>query len=658
MQLVVSQIPFAFGREIAYNQYKVVDIRERGRAMGLYRLGIGCVIIVSVIAYLFFSVKRKNTKMHRIYGCMIITAWIHLVAELGAIYTLTHMDTVPAWVNRGVHQIFLVLFLVIFYEVYLYIVAMIEDEMGGRVRKNKWMILPFILATVGVLVLPIYYQHNPEGSYSYGPGVTVIYVSVCICAVTAVTYLVKSRKIIGQKKKKAIAIALLCEVGVGIYQFFNPTCLMSSIGIVLLCIGFYLTVESPDNVLIELLVDEKKKVEDAREEAVMANQAKGRFLAQMSHEIRTPINAILGMDEMILRESTEANVVEYAEDINAAGQLLLSIVNEILDLSKIESGKMEIIEAEYNLGSMVEDLTTLISVKAQSKELTFKVNIDSSLPTILYGDDVRIRQILTNLLTNAVKYTKEGSVELDVTGKTDGNVVILHFVVKDTGIGIKEEHIANLFDEYKRIEEETNRYVEGTGLGLNISMRLLELMGSQLQVKSVYGEGSEFSFELSQAIRDTTTIEEYQKQKENDRSSERWKGAFVAPKARFLVVDDNMMNRKVFIKLLKHTKIQIDEAESGMECIDKVQTNYYDVIFLDHMMPELDGVETLHRLQEMQNYPCEYSPVVALTANAIVGAKKQYIIEGFDDFLPKPIIYKDVEELILKFLPQHMVEHL
>lgn len=626
--------------------------------MSIYRLGMGCILIVSVIAYLFFSVKRKNTKMHRIYGCMILTAWLHLAAELGAIYTLTHMDTVPAWLNRGVHQIFLILFLVIFYEVYLYIVAMIEEEMGGGIKTSKWMYLPFGVAAIGVLFLPIYYQHTAEGSYSYGPGVMVIYVSVCICAMTAVTYMVRSRRIIGEKKKKAIAIALICELGVGIYQFFNPTCLMSSIGIALLCIGFYLTVESPDNVLIELLQDEKKKVEDAREDAVMANQAKGRFLAQMSHEIRTPINAILGMDEMILRESSEANVVEYAEDINAAGQLLLSIVNEILDLSKIESGKMEIIEAEYNLCSMVDDLTTMVVVKAQSKDLAFKVNMDTSLPAVLCGDDVRVRQILTNLLSNAVKYTKEGQVELNIQGQVDEDHVVLRFSVKDTGIGIKEEHIANLFDEYKRIEEGGNRYIEGTGLGLNITMRLLELMGSKLQVTSEYGRGSVFFFELRQEIRNSITVEEYRKQKEHSQTSKKWKGAFVAPKARFLIVDDNMMNRKVFAKLLKHTKIQIDEAESGFECIDKMKENYYDIVFLDHMMPELDGVETLQRLKEMRDYPSENTPIVALTANAIVGAKKQYISEGFDDFLPKPIIYRDAEELILKFLPAHLVEHL
>lgn len=625
--------------------------------MGLYRLGIGCVIVVSVIAYLFFSVKRKNTSMHRIYGCMIVTAWVHLVAELGAIYTLTHMDTVPAWVNRGVHQIFLILFLIIFYEVYLYIVAMIKDEMGGTIRTSKWMLVPFVLATVGVMVLPIYYKHSPEGSYSYGPGVIVIYVSVCICAITAVTYLIKSRKMIGEKKKKAIAIALLCEVGVGIYQFMNPTCLMSSIGIAVLCIGFYLTVESPDNVLIELLMDEKKKVEAAKEEAVMASHAKGRFLAQMSHEIRTPINAILGMDEMILRESKEANVVEYAEDINAAGQLLLSIVNEILDLSKIESGKMEIVDGEYNLSDMIEDLTALITIKAQSKDVKFEVNVDRSLPAVLYGDDVRIRQILTNLLSNAVKYTKEGSVKLDVSGTVEEQKAILRFAVTDTGIGIKKEHLENLFDEYKRIEEGTNRYEEGTGLGLNITMRLLELMGSKLQVQSEYGKGSTFFFELSQEIRGQITIEEHQKNKEKNQTSERWNGTFTAPKARVLVVDDNLMNRKVFMKLLSHTKIQIDDVESGFECIDKMKENCYDIVFLDHMMPDMDGVETLHKLREMSDYPSEHAPIVALTANAIVGAKKQYIDEGFDDFLSKPINYKDMEDIILKFLPVHMVEH-
>ena len=624
--------------------------------MGIYSLGIGCIIITSVIAYLFFSVKRKNTKMHRIYGAMIITALTHLLAEQGALYTLTHVDTVPAWITRGIHQIFLLLFLVLFYEVYLYIPAMIADETKEPIKKSNWILLPFALSTVGVLVLPIYYRHEEAASYSYGPGIIAVYISVYILAITAATYLFRFREIIPTKKKKAIAISLICEVGVGVYQVFNPTHLLSSVGVALLCIGFYLTVESPDNVLIELLVDEKKKVEEAREEAVLANQAKGRFLAQMSHEIRTPINAILGMDEIILRECKDANILEYADDINTAGQLLLSIVNEILDLSKIESGKMEIVETEYNLSKLIADLTAMISLKAQAKNLIFDIDVDNSLPVHLYGDDIRIRQILTNLLSNAIKYTKEGRVELSVKGELKDNTLTLYCCVTDTGIGIKEEHLTNLFEEYKRIEDGSNHHIEGTGLGLNITMRLLNLMGSKLQVQSEYGKGSKFFFELNQLVTDSMTIEEYNKQKKQKQNQKQRFCAFTAPKARILVVDDNIMNRKVFAKLLEPTKMQIDQAESGFECIDKMKENRYDIVFLDHMMPQMDGKETLHHLKKLQGHPSENAVIIALTANAFVGARQQYINEGFDDFLPKPIIYKDAEELILSFLPSQLVE--
>jgi len=625
--------------------------------MGIYSLGIGCIIIVSVIAYLFFSTKRKNTKMHKIYGAMIITSLTHLLSEQGALYTLTHEDSVPVWINRGVHQVFLLLFLVIFYEVYSYILAMISEEANEKIQKNKWILLPFVLAMIGILFLPIEYIHTEGGSYSFGPSIIVVYICVYILAITAITYMVRYRNIIPEKKKKAIAISLICEIGVGVYQVFNPTHLISCVGIALLCIGFYLTVENPDNVLIELLLDEKKKVEKAREEAIMANQAKGKFLAQMSHEIRTPINAILGMDEVILRESKEPNIREYAEDINDAGQLLLSIVNEILDLSKIESGKMEIVETEYNLSKLIADLTAMISLKAKSKNLIFNINIDQTLPVHLYGDDVRIRQILTNLLSNAIKYTNKGTIALNIHGDIQDSTVTLHCSVTDTGIGIKEEHIDSLFEEYTRIENDTNHYVEGTGLGLTITMRLLKLMGSNLQVRSEYGKGSEFFFALKQTVIDSKTIADYEEKNDDTQAKKHSSSTFTAPKAKILVVDDNKLNRLVFVKLLQPTKIQIDEAESGFECIDKMKEHRYDMVFLDDMMPEMDGKETLQRLKEMKDYPSENAAIVALTANALVGAKKEYISEGFDDFLPKPIIYKDAEEIILRFLPDELVEY-
>lgn len=625
--------------------------------MGIYSLGIGCIIIVSVIAYLFFSAKRKKTPMHRMYGAIIICSLIHLLSEQAALYTLTHTDTVSAPVNRGVHQIFLLFFLVIFYEVYLYILAMISEESNKTLKESKWIILPFSLATIGILVLPINYIHAEGGSYSFGPSIIVVYICVYILAITAVSYMIRYRKIIPEKKKKAIAISLICEVGVGVYQIFHPTHLISCVGITLLCIGFYLTVESPDNILIELLLDEKKKVEAAKEEAIMANQAKGKFLAQMSHEIRTPINAILGMDEVILRESREPNIREYAEDINDAGQLLLSIVNEILDLSKIESGKMEIVETEYNLSKLIADLTAMISLKAKSKNLIFDINIDQTLPVHLYGDDVRIRQILTNLLSNAIKYTNKGTISLNITGEIQNEFVTLHCNVTDTGVGIKEEHLDSLFEEYTRIENGTNHYVEGTGLGLTITMRLLKLMGSNLQVRSEYGKGSQFFFDLKQKVMDSVTLADYKEKSEDSQTKKHWSTAFTAAKARLLVVDDNKVNRLVFAKLLQPTKIQIDQAESGFECIEKMKQHRYDMVFLDHMMPEMDGKETLQRLKEMTDFPSQNAVIVALTANALVGAKKEYISEGFDDFLSKPIIYKDAEEIILRFLPDELVEY-
>lgn len=624
--------------------------------MGIYSLGIGCIIIVSIIAYLFFSAKKKKTPKHRMYGAIIISSLAHLLAEQGALYTLTHTDTVPVSVNRGVHQIFLLFFLIIFYEVYLYILAMISEESKETLKESKWIVLLFTLATFCVLILPIEYIHKGDAHYSTGPAIIAVYISAYISAFISATYMVRYRSIIPEKKKKAIAISLISELGVGIYQVFNPSHLLSCVGITLICIGFYLTVENPDNVLIELLVDEKKKVEKAREEAIMANQAKGRFLAQMSHEIRTPINAILGMDEVILRESKESNILEYAENINDAGQLLLSIVNEILDFSKIESGKMEIVETDYNLSKLIADLTAMISLKAKSKNLVFNINVDQSLPVNLYGDDVRIRQILTNLLSNAIKYTNKGTIELNIKGEIQNDFVLLHCNVTDTGVGIKEEHINSLFEEYTRIENDANHYVEGTGLGLTITMRLLKLMGSNLQVRSEYGKGSEFFFTLQQKVINSKTIAEYEAKPEDNQSKKHNTSTFTAPKARFLVVDDNKVNRLVFVKLLQPTKIQIDEAESGFECIEMMKQHRYDIVFLDHMMPGMDGKETLQRLKKMTDYPSEKTTIVALTANALVGAKKEYISQGFDDFLPKPIIYKDAEEIILKFLPDELIE--
>ncbi|KAI4451096.1 Sensor histidine kinase RcsC [Eubacterium plexicaudatum ASF492] len=399
----------------------------------------------------------------------------------------------------------------------------------------------------------------------------------------------------------------------------------------------------------------KQEAEAAKQEALSANKAKGMFLAHMSHEIRTPINAVLGMDEMILRESREQNIKEYAMDIYMAGQTLLSLVNDILDFSKIESGKMEIIPAEYDLSSMIHDLANMASQRASDKNITLKVEVSHDIPSRLYGDDVRIRQILTNILTNAVKYTREGTVWLRLKSREAAEHIILQFEVEDTGIGIKKEDLPKLSAEFERIEEDRNRNIEGTGLGMSITIQLLALLGSKLHVDSVYGKGSKFSFELEQKVIDRTPIGDFEMRVRQIAENYNYSTKFCAPEAKILVVDDNAVNRKVLRNLLKETQIQVTDAGGGRECLQLVQEQHYDLIFLDHMMPEMDGIETLHEIRKLTDFPCLGTPIVVLTANAVSGAKEKYLEEGFDDFLSKPVIPEKLEHMIGKMLPKDLL---
>lgn len=387
-----------------------------------------------------------------------------------------------------------------------------------------------------------------------------------------------------------------------------------------------------------------------------ANKAKTDFLARMSHEIRTPINSVLGMNEMILRESTEPGIKKYAMNIKTSANSLLGIINDILDSTKIESGKMEIIPVEYELDSLLNDTVNMIYVRIKDKNLQFNVEVDETLPNKLYGDDVRIRQVLLNLLTNAVKYTHEGSVSLTVSGKRSGDSIVMCYTVKDTGIGIKQEDLSRLFESFERIEESRNRNIEGTGLGMNIVMNLLKLMGTELKVDSVYGTGTTFSFELEQRIISDQAIGNFRERVEKLGEEYTYQSLFVAPDAKVLVVDDNDINRMVFSCMLLNTKMQITEAASGMEALELVVKEHFDIIFLDHMMPELDGVETLKRMKTMENNLCKNSPVIILTANAVTGAKEQYLAEGFDDYLSKPIMPEKLERIIKDRLPKEYLQ--
>lgn len=389
--------------------------------------------------------------------------------------------------------------------------------------------------------------------------------------------------------------------------------------------------------------------------AEKANMAKSEFLARMSHEIRTPISAVLGMNEMVLRESKDTEIRKYSMDIKSSAQALLGIINDILDFSKIESGKLEIIPAEYELNSMLNDLFNMFSLRTQEKGLKFDVIVDPKLPSKLYGDDIRIRQVLSNFLSNAVKYTEKGTVTLELAGRTEGDNVILHFTVKDTGIGIKQENMSKLFLAFERFDEEKNRNIEGTGLGMNISAQLLKLMGADLKVESVYGKGSSFSFDLRQRILEEEPIGSFQERARKAAREHVYQASFTAPEGEILLVDDNRVNRKVFCGLLKQTKVKIKDVGSGKECLEEVAKKHYDMIFLDHMMPEMDGMETMSRMKQLQDNQCMDTPVVMLTANAIMGAREHYLAEGFDDFLAKPIVQDKLEKIMVQWMPPEKI---
>ena len=528
---------------------------------------------------------------------------------------------------------------------------------------NKVLLVLHLIALCLNAVLYYYFGINNNNFLYHGPfyfiGVYLVPVYFVACGTMV---LLLHHKAYPKRTFIYIWISAVVVVGATIIQVLTHNQMFLTFFVSILAMFvLLLALETPDYYRLlevnEKLAESRKEAEEARKIAEQASEAKSNFLANMSHEIRTPMNTILGMDEMILRESENPTVVEYAQNIQRAGNTLLHIINDILDFSKIESGKLAIVDEPYHLSEILHEITTMIRIRSDEKGLDFRFNIDDTLPDTLRGDEIRLKQILINILNNGVKYTNVGHVQFDVTGEreivNDKPCLNLTFEISDTGKGISPEEITSIYDSFERLGENENHKIEGTGLGLAITKNLVELMGGEILASSKINEGSTFTVKLRQEILAEETMSEYAQ--DHRGVEEAYLQKFVAPEVRILAVDDNEMNLMVVTSLLKSTQAIVEVAHSGYQCLEKMKTQHYDVVLLDHMMPGMDGIETLHQAREMKENQCKNTPVIVLTANAISGMKEKYMAAGFSDYLAKPVKGEELEEMLLKYLPTEKI---
>ena len=480
----------------------------------------------------------------------------------------------------------------------------------------------------------------------------------------SIVYFVRFRNALNKRAFLTAVWGIIVTIGGIVAQLVFSSILVNYVGATLGLFLFYFGVETPDYRKLRQTMDELR---EARIAADRANHSKSEFLANMSHEIRTPINAVLGMNEMILRESDNEKITSYARNVESSGKNLLSIINDILDFSKIEAGHMEIVENNYNLRKLLNDLNSMIRFRAEKKGLEFDIFVDKELPDDLYGDEVRIRQIVTNLLTNSVKYTREGNVSLTVEGyrkadldddetiKLADDEILLTFAVSDTGIGIREEDKGKLYSQFERVDMDQTRTIEGTGLGLAITYDLTVMMGGRIDLISSYGVGSTFTVKIPQKVIGNAPVGDYSVETPENRETKGYRESFTAPEARILVVDDTALNLLVFKELLKKTQVQIDTARSAGEAIRLTMDTVYDVIFMDQRMPHTDGIQAMNMIREQHGGSNRETPIICLTADAVSGARERYIAAGFVDYLTKPVESEKLESMLCRYLPETKV---